>query len=270
MIDHSFSDRVLELTFARLGRSGATLDFPEKKSLAKHVAKLIEDSTPTILHTNASLFASASVEMWQWAVHSFLWSVALTKYSEIWSSVTGYYASHYVMRAFAHAFGFFKSFSGKKVVQISIRAGHFVVSVLDEKERGEHSFYWKVVKKHPEFSHNPLFRSNSEKDRTSDCSHRNDANYTDHIGNFDKSGFPRAVELVESVEKISHIRRFAVTEVGEYPNLSNVQILAYQRIVTFRDFLDKRLPNNHFWRTHKFPNWCRGIITFELHDPERE
>lgn len=270
MIDHSFSNQVLNIAFEKLGNSETIVDFPKEGTLSAHVAELIEQNSRNISDDRAILFASASVEMWQRAVHSFLWSVALKDYSKLWSSVTGYYASHFVMRAFAHAFGFFKSFSGKKVAQLAMGGDHFVLSLLDEKDRGEHIFYWKVVKRHPEFEHNPLFRLNNVGDRTSDCSHRNFANYTDHIGNFVTLGFPKTERLVDSISKISHIRRFSITEVyrDDYPDLDNVQILAYQRIVTFRDFLDNHVSDNRFWKAHREPSWCKGIMSFELQDAD--
>lgn len=270
MIDHSYSDRVLGLTFARLGRPGSPLEFPPEESLSGQIVASLEDDGQWIPHIQISLFASASIEMWHRAVHSFLWSVALRDHSKIWSSVTGYYASHYVMRAFAHAFGFFKSFATKKIIQVLINHGTCVCSAIDAKDKGEHSFYWKVVKDYPDFKGNQLFRLNSERDKTSDCAHRNHANYSDHIGGFVKLGFPTTEQLSGSIEKISRIRRFAVTEVDRdgFPDLDNVQILAYQRLVTFRDFLDDRLSDNRFWRAHRDPNWCKGVITFHLEDAQ--
>ncbi len=268
MIDHSDSDQVLGLTFARLGRPANTLEFPLVESLSDRVVTSLEDDVQLIPHFQISLFASASIEMWHRAVHSFLWSVALRDHSKIWSSVTGYYSSHYVMRAFAHAFGFFKSFAKKKIIQVVISHGTGVCKVIDADDKGEHSFYWKVVKHYPEFKDNLLFRFNSERDKTSDCSHRNHANYSDHIGGYLKVGFPTTAQLLDSIEKISRIRRFAITEVSRdgFPDLDNVQILAYQRLVTFRDFLDGRLKDNRFWRAHRDPNWCKGMVTFHLED----
>ncbi len=271
MIDYSLSNKVLDLTFARLDRAGSSIGFPQAGTLAAHISQLIDDGSSTLSHENAKLFASASVELWQRAIHSFLWSVALRNYSGIWSSVTGYYASHFVMRAFAHAFGFFKSFTGRRVAQIVVERGGFRVSYLKEKDNGEHSFYWKVVKEHPDFQNNPLFRRNSERDKTSDCSHRNFASYTDHIGNFVRLGFPGNEGLSLSIQKISRIRRFAVTEVyrDDYPDLDNVQILAYQRIVTFRDYLDRSVSSNRFWQAHREPVWCRDLkMDFQLEDAD--
>lgn len=106
--DYTSADRFLELIFSKLNK--APLSFPEKASLSELMSKLLEQdggAAPVIPHPRSFLFASASVEMWQRAVHSFLWSVALTDRSPIWASVSGYYASHFVMRAFAHSFGFF-------------------------------------------------------------------------------------------------------------------------------------------------------------------
>src|SRR5579863_10259984 len=44
------------------------------------------------------VFATAAVEMWLRAVHSFVISTSLTEASPLWSSVAGYYSSHYSVR----------------------------------------------------------------------------------------------------------------------------------------------------------------------------
>lgn len=265
MIDHSSSDQVLELVFAKLINNGCHLKYPNDESLSYYISSLIQSNSTSFSHSKVSLFASASIEMWHRAIHSFLWSVALTEHSRIWSSVTGYYASHYIMRAFAHAFGFYKSFTRKKSIKLDISRGHFPYKILRPKDNGEHSFYWKVVKEYPQFKNNTLFRLNSERDQKSDCSHRNYANYIDHLDNYLQLKLPSEKELENTFVQISRIHRGAVKEIRkdkspDLPDLLNVQILAYQRIITYRDFIDERIHNNRYWRIYREPLWCKKML----------
>jgi hypothetical protein len=269
MIDHSYSDQILKLVFAKLIDNGCNLKYPYKESLSYYISSLLQNNSSYFSHSKVSLFASASMEMWQRAIHSFIWSVALTEHSRIWSSVTGYYASHYIMRAFAHAFGFFKSFTERKLIKLDVSRGNFPFTILKATDKGEHSFYWKVVKTHPQFKNNPLFRINSERDKKSDCSHRNYANYTDHLDHFTKLKLPSEEELETTFAKISRIHRGAVKELFEdkspdLPDLLNVQILSYQRIITYRDFIDERINDNRHWRKHREPLWCKNMLNNHL------
>src|SRR5437660_12593671 len=117
-IDYSAVDPVLGLSFAKLDRPAAKLDFPQPGTLARLFSHLIKSggAEAALPHQNSSMLATAGVEMWHRAIHSFLWSIALTERSPMWASVLGYYASHFVMRAFAHAMGIFKSFTERRVV----------------------------------------------------------------------------------------------------------------------------------------------------------
>ena len=66
------------------------------------LGKDVGGSFPTTIparQKELTYFAMAAVKMWLRAVHSFLISVSLTKASPIWSSVAGYYSSHYSIRA---------------------------------------------------------------------------------------------------------------------------------------------------------------------------
>jgi len=269
-IDYSAIDRVFELSFAKLDKPNAKMDFPSPGSLSLHLNGLLAKAgamPPTLSHQHSPMLASASVEMWHRAIHSFLWSVALAECSHLWASVSGYYASHFVMRAFAHSMGLFKSFTYRKVVQVVMVKGHFACS-LSETNHGEHAFYWKAVKAHPKLLANPLFRENYERDPKSDSAHRTFANYTDHLDNFAPLEFPGLETVAMIVEKISRIRLHSVTEPSreDYPDLQNVQILAFQRIVAFHDFLEERVPNNRFWRAHRRPSWCKDVMVFQVED----
>lgn len=269
-IDYSSADRVFELSFGKLNKPSARMDFPKAGSLSDEVNALLrspETVIPTLPHNKCQMLASAGVEMWHRAIHSFLWSVALTETSPLWASVSGYYASHFVMRAFAHSMGFFKSFRERKIIQIVMENEQFVLSLVDTR-KGEHAFYWNVVKGHPKFVLNPLFYENNEHDTDSDAAHRTFANYTDHVDSFTPIKFPSLQEITENVEKISRIRLHSVDKPSreDYPDLQNVQILAFQRIVAFHDFLDERVPTNRFWRAHRRPTWCKDVMLFQVED----
>mgnify|MGYP001164585683 CR=1 FL=1 len=267
MIDHSYSDQVLELSFTRLAKKRGSFSNPPR-SLSDYVSELINNPDTVFLYDKTCLFASASIDMWERAIHSFLWSVAITKQSPIWSSTLGYYSSHYSMRAFAHAFGFFKSFVEGKAVQITIEKSQPAFKILQEKNKGEHPFYWKVVKEYPEFSKHPLFKLNGDRDPSSESAHRNHANYADNLNNFRKFDLPKEEEFEKHISSVTS-KRISETELiihrDKFPiNLINVQILAYQRIVTFRDFLDRHISKNQFWMVRKTPSWCK--LDFNIED----
>ncbi len=272
-IDYIVAERIVELSFGKLDRPSAKLTFPERGTLSQHLNALLESAgtaPATLPHQQGSLLASAGVEMWHRAIHSFLLSVALTKSSPLWASVSGYYSSHFVMRAFAHSMGIFKSFLRGKVIQISVENGQFICSPLNwsSKSRGEHSFYWKAVKNHPGFISNDLFRENGERDPGSDSSHRTYANYIDHINSFVSLRFPTSDDVAIDVEKISRIRLHSVTSPSRdnYPDLQNVQILAFQRIIAFQEFLDERVSKNRFWKMHRRPVWCKDVMLFQVEE----
>jgi hypothetical protein len=79
-IDYSSADRVLELSFEKLNRNSASMGFPEPGTLSSVFSVLLGSSAATVVlaHNQCQMLASASVEMWHRAIHSFLWSVALT------------------------------------------------------------------------------------------------------------------------------------------------------------------------------------------------
>lgn len=286
-IDYSSADRVFELSFGKFDKPRAKMNFQEPGTLSQCFVSLIAGlkddpkAEPILSHQNCPMLASAGVEMWHRAIHSFLWSMILTESSPLWSSVTGYYASHFVMRAFAHSMGIFRSFTQRAAIQIVLRGNQFVCKQLTDRV-GEHAFYWRAVKGHPKFVPNPLFRENNDRgdnkgEDKSDALHRNFANYTDHLDSFTTPNFSTTKDvllqvLLQRVEKISRIRRYSVTaptpQRGDFPDIDKVQILAFQRIVAFHDFLDERVPNNRFWRAHRRPNWCKDVISFKVTDQD--
>jgi hypothetical protein len=276
-IDYAEADRIFELSFEKLNRPAAKMGFPKMGSLSEIITKMLKASTPTaaiLPHQHVSMLATASIEMWHRAIHSFLWSVALTEDSPLWSSVSGYYASHYVMRAFAHSLGIYKSFVQRSALQIVVQGNHFVCSQLSESG-GEHAFYWKAVKGHSRFRSDPLFHENQERDVNrradeSDVLHRNFANYADHLDSFTAARFTSKEKVAEEVRKIGRIRRHSVLvsapQRDSFPDVANVQILAFQRIVAFNDFLDDEVPNNRFWKAHRRPSWCKDVMLFQVED----
>jgi len=268
-IDYSSIDRVFDLSFGKLDTPRARLEFPAPGTLSEELNALIKsgEASPVLPHNKWQMLASCSVEMWHRSIHSFLWSVTLTETSPLWASVSGYYASHYVMRAFAHSMGIFKSFTAKSAIQIKMEAGQFVLSPF--KGKGEHPFYWNAVRGYSKFATNPLFYDNNERDIDSDAAHRTFANYTDHVNSFKPLKCSDVAWAMNYVEKISHFRLGSTVKRpsrDEYPNLQDVQILAFQRIVTFNDFLDERIPTNRFWRAHRRPAWCKDIMLFQIED----
>lgn len=271
-IDYAIADRIIELSFGKLDKPNAKMDFPKCGILSKHIHALLDNkgggSLPILSHKHSPLLASAGVEMWHRAIHSFLWSVALTNSSPLWASVSGYYSSHFVMRAFAHSMGIFKSFSRNAAIQVLAENGQFICSQLasGKKGKGEHAFYWKAVKGHPKLLSNDLFRENSERDTESDSSHRTFANYTDHLNSFLPLEFPALSAVAEGIERISRIRLHSVTTPSrdDYPDLQNVQILAFQRIVAYQDYIDEKVPKNRFWRAHRRPGWCKDVMIFQV------
>jgi hypothetical protein len=271
-VNYAIADRVVELSFGKLDKPNAKMDFPERGALSNHFNDLLigGGAAPTLSHKYSPMLASAGVEMWHRAIHSFLWSVALSKSSPLWASVSGYYASHFVMRAFAHSMGIFKSFRQKEVIQVLVQNGQFVCSPLtwSSNGRGEHAFYWKAVKGHPKLLTNDLFRENSERDPKSDSVHRTFANYTDHLCSYPPLEFPTQATVADCIERISRIRLHSVIipSRDDYPDLQNVQILAFQRIIAFQDFLDEKVPKNRFWRAHRRPSWCRDVMIFQVED----
>ena len=202
--------------------------------------------------------------MWMRAVHSFLISASLTDVSPIWASVTGYYSSHYTVRSIAHLLGFFQMFKRHKIVRLELQGGHFVCSFNPKTERDhEHFFYWKVVKANPLFAGDPFFTQNKGDD--SDVAHRNRANYADHLPQFPVFRPLDAGAVKGCIERISEIEFEVPPQVARYPDVQSVQIIAYHRLVRFRDLVDTIIgTGNRFWKVHRNPPWARDFMDFQL------
>lgn len=261
----------LETIFAPLNKAKAGT-FPPPASLStaleKFIPKQSNTTTVAVQPKIASMFATAAVEVWLRGVHSFLISASLTGASPIWASASGYYSSHYSVRALAHLFGYFQLFRRKQIVRLEVQDGKHFCS-FDRKQGGdrEHRFYWKVVKNNTLFNTDPLFTLNDAEDDASDVGHRDRANYADHIHecpNFialDEETLRQRVHYISQI----HFNAPPIPRRSHFPDVESVQVVAYQRLVRFRQFLDEILGGgNNFWNVHRLPSWTRKMIDFQL------
>jgi len=270
-------DQHIRIIFDPFKRRGTGDVFPKPGSLAMELQKVVEKAvkenaeTVRVIPQTTSLFATAAVEMWMRGVHSFLISAALTQVSPVWSSISGYYASHYVVRGFAHLLGFFLLYRKKRIIQIEIVKGGHVCRII-KKNAGdrEHKFYWKTVKQHAQFKNDPFFTINPDDNDVSDSEHRNKASYLDHIGQF-----PNFNPLVEKYlkERLHYLAAMELSSVPvpnrkRFPDVVAVQLIALHRIVKFRELIDNVLGGkNRFWTAHRNPGWCAGFIDFNVVPP---
>lgn len=264
----------IELMFRALKSN----NLPEINSLATTLNKVVAGHTSGSLVINnntVAKFATASVEAWQRALHSFLMSASMTETSPIWSSVAGYYSSHYTMRAFSHLFGYFQLFREKVIVKLDLTNTpyHVVINKKQGQDR-EHSTYWKLVHTSQYFKDDPFFTKNEDtpppvgtlKDFISDGGHRNRANYADHVYRFpvfkplDDETLRRRIFKLSSIE----INDPPIPNVNRFPDLDSVQLIAYHRILKYRAFLDEILSTTKgFWAQHRNPTWRPKYLDFQ-------
>lgn len=270
-------DKQITILFKSLDRSASAGTLPDHGHLSYELTKVVEKSAKcgvNTLNVGPSLtshFASAAVEMWLRGVHSFLISSSLTTVSPIWASVSGYYSSHYCVRGLAHLCGNFHLHRKKRIISINIDGGKHYCNI-DTKQGGdrEHKYYWRIVKEHPQFKDDPFFTINDEEKDVSDSGHRNIANYSDHL-----NGFPNFRPLDEESlrKRISHLSKIHLSSVPiprkeSYPDIECVQLIAYHRLIIFRNLLDSILGGtNSFWRVHRNPSWCAAYIDFQVTKP---
>lgn len=277
MLDSNLQRR-LEITFASLNSKAS--DFPGPMALSTELKKAIgvisasgHNQIP-VKPEVATLFTTAAIEMWQRSVHSFLISVSLTEASPIWTSVSGYYASHYAIRALAHLLGHFELHQDSYIVELELLAnGTFACTFKEKRKRDEreHLFYWKMVQKDSSFAADPLLALG--RDVNPDVKHRNRANYADHIAGFPPFKVLNEQAVKNRVQHISSIPFSAspipdpeeIPDPDKFPDIGSVQIIAYHRLVRFRQLLDEIIGgSNRFWDVHRNPSWARGIIDFQL------
>jgi len=263
--------------FNGLARTGRVHNWPPINTLSNSLNDLVGSIENGYKHVDNKIigyFATASVEMWHRALHSFLISASLTTASPLWASVAGYYSSHYTMRAIAHLLGYYQLFTKKRIVQLDLRGQTYVciISKKDGNER-EHRVYWKIVKQNGYFANDPFFYHNIDvppakfgSEFKSDGGHRNRANYADHVGSFAIFNPLSEETLKKRIQKLSgiEINDVAMPDVNLYPDLDNVQLLAYHRILKYRAFLDDIFPErNRFWTIHRNPSWCPEYFDFQ-------
>lgn len=264
----------LRVTFGRLNTVAAARAFPQIRALTEHLERIAPDTASQVRITprTAEYFATASVDIWLRAVHSFLISTALTKASPIWSAVSGYYSSHYSVRAFAHLLGYFLLFGKRKIARWSLEGGQHLCS-FSSRGAGdrEHKLYWNWVKQDEHFETDPMFCKYDPGLDASDARHRDRANYSDHLlrfypefQTFDRNDLRERIKLISQIE----FQDPPIPEVSQFIDLQSVQIVAYHRLVRYRQFLDQALGGeNRFWNVHRNPNFASGIINFQLIEP---
>ena len=259
--------------FAPLNDEAAVNAFPPPASLSQALNRALPAGSKGLESRNASqdvakMFTTAAVDIWMRAVHSFLVSASLTEVSPIWASVAGYYSSHYSVRALAHLLGFFQLFTRKRIVQLELQGGRYVCTFDPKTPEGrEHRIYWKIVKKDQHFAGDPFFTENNAVIDNSDVGHRDRANYADHLPQFPVFRPLDAIALKNRVDKISEIECSAppIPRVSQYPDVGSVQIIAYHRLVRFRDLVDTIIGDqNRFWNVHRSPPWARDFIDYQL------
>jgi hypothetical protein len=282
-IDSDVTKR-LQALFQPLHQQAAKGSMPPIGFLSERLSTALDGvgsnvTTIVIKKEVAVAFATAAVDIWLRAVHSFLISCALTEASPIWASTTGYYASHYSVRALAHVLGYFLLFRKTLIVTLDVTGGKYSCHVQSKGAKGrEHRFYWRAVKQHPQFASDPFFtqnepnrtRNKSRADKTdvgNDVGHRDRANYADHVGTLPIFQVIELERLKQRVVKISKMPFDAppIPRPALFPDVASVQIVAYHRIVRFRQLLDEAIgARNRFWSVHRNPSWAKDVIDFQL------
>jgi hypothetical protein len=260
----------IQLMFEGLNTNSINV-FPAAGSLRELLSTLIDSTshdTLTVGRPTVKSFATAAVEMWHKAIHSFILSASMTKASPVWSSVSGYYSSHYSIRGFAHLLGYFLLYSkNKSTIQIEISNHQHLCHILPKtRNDGEHRFYWRKVHEHSDFILDPFFTMNIEFDDVSDSGHRNKANYYDHLYGFPTFQILDEKYLKDRLQVISGMEFYdaPIPSKSKYPDLDSIQLVAYYRLVKFRSFLDVILETkNNYWNYHRRPTWCSNLLNFQ-------
>ncbi len=261
-------EKRIEILFKYLDQKSITA-LPPRGTLANKLNELAtykgnpDKKIVYIAPRDTALFITCAVEMWLRSVHSFLISVSLSESSPIWASVCGYYSSHYCVRGFAHLLGFFQLHKARRVVSIEIASGAYSCTFI-KKNGGtrEHQVYWKIIKQYEPFKSDPFFTLNDDNLKASDGTHRIVANYYDHIGSFprfrvlDENALERIIETISKTE----LTDVPIPRGEKYPDIKYVQLIAYHRIVKFRNYLNEILGSSSaFWNLYKNPTWCPAM-----------
>lgn len=268
-IDSRLSVR-LTAAFAPLKNQSAHYPFPASDSLSRSLNASVPRRSPSLAPKKvgpevAQLFATAAVNMWMRAVHSFLISASLTDVSPIWASVAGYYSSHYSIRALAHLLGFFRLFSRGYMVRLQLTAGQHFCIYSPQKGR-EHHLYWAIVRADPHFGTDPFFTQGNQEE----VDHRDWAQYTDHVPLPDSFKPLNKEALRVRIDRISDIPFDAPPIPGAYPDVDSVQVIAYHRLVRVRAFVDSIIGDDStFWKINRNPTWAIEFMDFQLTEGRR-
>jgi hypothetical protein len=248
-------------------RSSASV--PPAMTLSDSLSRLVSRSRggPISLNRDSTaLFATASIEAWQRAVHSLLMSISLSVSSPLWAAIIGYYASHYAFRAAAHILGLFSLHGEKCTIEIDSSSGPYLGAVVKGRQR-EHDWYRSKVSKSALFGRDPFFLPEPTIGVT-DQDQRNRANYGDHLSRFPAF---QSINVEEVRERMRWLEQYpaptapAISE-DRFPDLEAAWILAYQRISRFRKLVDEKVGKNRFWEGHRSPAWARDFTNFDLAD----
>lgn len=264
----------IEILFAMLNKPAAAKSFPAIGSLSEALAPYVLGKTTNTVYlkpNESKLFATAAVDAWLRSVHSFMISASLTLASPIWASVAGYYSSHYAVRAIAHLLGCYMLFKKNRIARLFCENQKYECTLMTKDGNGrEHKTYWKIVKQDEHFSNDDLFTFNNADNVDSDVAHRDRANYADHIGSY-PIFHPLTLEIMrDNLQAISQIEisTVPIPNRNKFPDVAAVQIIAYHRLVKFREMLDEALGgNNKFWNLHRTPSWTESMISFQVTAP---
>jgi hypothetical protein len=269
------TSQLIEAMFSGLNRRSAAHSIPPPGTLSAKLTSIVEKATgetSSIESATLTFFATASVEMWHRSVHSFLISTSLTKASPLWASVSGYYSSHYAVRALAHLLGYFQLQSKRRILQVAVSDRQYICHITQKRaSHREHKFYWTTVKGNARFAANPFFTKNEEGQQRSDSGHRSKANYADHVDQFPNFQTLDETYLKERVDKIANVELSdaPIPKAESYPDTENVQLIAYHRMVTFRKLVDDILGgSNRFWTAQRKPGWCPKFLDFQIIEPK--
>ena len=284
IIDDSLRSHLLA-TFGSLSAATPEDALPEPTTLSLFLEPMVSNDPIVIKpidEKSASYFASAAVDIWLRSIHSFLVSAYLSETSPVWSSVSGYYSSHYAVRGLAHLLGYFQLFHKKRVVQLKFDQDHCTCVFRRKNKRGgEHQLYWDLVKQNSAFIGDDLFTQNlldptayRKRQASEDFGKesyegelRNRANYADHLFSYPALSSLDKNLLKERIEQISKIVCYAppIPRIEKYPDLEYVQLIAYHRIIRFRKLLDDVLEGtNAFWEMYRTPAFAAEFMNFQL------
>lgn len=220
----------------------------------------------------AGHFGTAGVECWLRSVHSFLISCATTRTSPIWSSVAGYYSSHYSVRAICHVLGFVQLYDPSCRVTLAHGNGGSECHFSSKGTSGrEHTAYWDFLASHPITASTQLFPRNSDRDKSSEVAHRNRANYADHVNRYPQFTPLEEQELRLRLQRLAGMQYTTppMPRADRFPDLDAVQIVAFHRLVHFRRLLDETLQSAFlFWSSFRDPAWARDYIDYQVVEPK--